>query len=115
MIDVPTIEEALKSFLQKDLSISIDGKVVREGRLILVALKTFYINLKLSSRDDPSKLVLYELPFPFDSQIEANKLTLSYILDDFVKKDVDITHSLMIFNAKKPAKLLNTRVVISAH
>lgn len=111
-IEIAQAEHLFNSLLQKEISISLDGKVLKEGKLILFSIKTFYLNFKFKSKLNSEKMPIMELPFPFRVTNKCGSIILSYRIDDFINKNIDMDCALSMCMPQKPSKLLNSEVKI---
>lgn len=111
MIRVPLIESVFRNLLQRDVVVSLNKKVLKQGKLTLFALKGFHLNLKLCT--SAKKYTLLELPYPFSIKTTKTSLTLSYRPVDFAIDSEDIRQLLSAgAGFRKTGKLLNCDVII---
>jgi len=84
------IDELFNSLFQKEISINLGNKVLREGRLLLFCIKDFYLHFTLVY-DGANKI--FELPYPFKAYNEeqGKVLVLDYRLKSFTKGLPDIS------------------------
>ncbi len=66
------------NILQKKISIICNNKIIRQGRLLLLSQKDFYITFTISIKGQTKK---YEVPYPFFIEVEPDKITLDYRID----------------------------------
>lgn len=104
------IEDKFKYFLQRDIVISIDSKIIKEGKLILFNQRDFYLNFNLKNNNQEQKK--FELPYPFDVIEEDNHLILSYELESLSKNDAELYYKLISLNKKHNSRYYNSRVLI---
>ena len=112
MLSVSHIETVFKKNLQRDITISLNKKILKQGRLTLFALKGFYLNLKLIT--PAKKFILVELPFPFSVIDSQSTISLSYKPCD-CGIDAETIRRLLAANTsfRKTSKLLNSEILIS--
>lgn len=110
--DVTEFEESFNDLLQQDIAIMLNGKVLRRGRLVLFAIKNFYLVFSILQNKDSAKLTQYELPIPFYYTKINNKYNLSYKVTDFYCKDSDIELSSKLLTKTKYHKLYDKNIVI---
>lgn len=107
-----TVEENLKQFLQRNITIRIDDKILRQGRLILFNLKDYYLifTLKIKNRNKT-----YELPYPFrNTFLTVDSLQFDYRLANLHNNEPTILkHN--IFCSSKKSKLYDKVVTIEAN
>ena len=105
------VEIAFNDFLQRNLEFRIYGKLVKEGKLVLINQRDFYINLYLKMDNNEKKK--YEIPYPFKIYSKDNILTLEYTISSFGTTDHNIKYRLLSLNKKTNSKLYNNKLVIS--
>lgn len=69
------LTDALSNILQKDIVIRCNNKILRQGTLLLLHPKDFYITFTIKIK---GLTKTYELPYPFSIQIEDNQLLFDY-------------------------------------
>lgn len=68
MIAIPAnIENTLTNLLQRRISIEVDGRIIKTGKLILYTTKYFFISLTLETNKKSKEKV--EIPIPFDVEV----------------------------------------------
>lgn len=102
------IAESFKPFLLRDIVVRTDKKILRRGVLKIFQLKQYYIRLYLEV-DDKQKQ--YEIPYPFATSMDKNKLTLNYELST-IMKDEDIVVQTKLLDASNKSKIYNNLVYI---
>lgn len=83
-------EEKFLPFFQKEISITLDNKVLRQGKLLLFSIKDFYLHFTLYSKKLTKN---FELPYPFSAYTdsgESNILVLDYKVKSFTRDLNDI-------------------------
>lgn len=106
-----TVEENLKLFLQRNVTIRIGDRILRQGKLILFNLKDYYIILTLKVK---GRNKTYELPYPFENSIDDEvKLTFDYSLSLLHNNDPMILKH-RVFCTSKKSKLYDKIVTIEA-
>jgi len=104
------IEQAFINFLQKDLIFSIDGKIVKEGKLILFSKNDYYIHFTLKTSSDSKKK--YEIPYPFNIKAGDGYIVLNYEIDHLSDGKNELFYRLKSLNKRTNAKIYNNRMVI---
>jgi len=103
---------ALRNALQKNVIFEVNGKVLREGRLILFNIKDFYITFSIITSKHISKT--YELPVPFGVERHPNKIVFDYSIDKITKNN-SVTKYLIktVYNKLgKKSKLYDSKLTI---
>ena len=108
-----TSEKNFIPFLQKNISIMLDNKTLKQGRLLLFCIKDFYLNFTLMCGNGTKT---FELPYPFDTYMESltsHVLILDYKLKTLTNTvpSLDENVSLLSVNGK-PMKFFNNTVKI---
>jgi hypothetical protein len=104
------IEEQFKYFLQRHIIFSIDGKIIKEGKLMLFNKKDYYLILYIKNNNQEQKK--YEIPYPFSSRMDNNRLVLDYKLESISNKDVELYYRLASLNQTTNSKFFNTTVSV---
>ena len=106
------IEENLKPFLQRNIQITVDNKIIREGKLILFNLKDYHIILTIKIK---GKNKTYEIPYPFVSTVETpDILAFDYRLKH-IHRDAPEIKSHKVFLANKTSRLYNAVVYMKSY
>jgi len=108
MID--TLEKALNKYLQQKITLSIHGKVFKNGKLVLFSIKDFYLNFTFSIQNVKK---IYEIPYPFYFSSKEGKIILDYTLSKFHHNIKEIIDYSRLVHPKKPTKFFDTRVEIA--
>jgi len=107
------LEKNLQAFFQKDISIMLENKLLRQGKLLLFSVKDFYIHFIIVTNDMTKS---FELPYPFNCyKDEKNKniLILDYKLKSFTKGLSEIhERAKVIYNKEKHMKYFDSCVKI---
>ena len=111
-ISTEKLEHDMSNLLQQELIITHKMKVLKEGRLTLFSIKDFYLNFKLQSADS-SRLILFEIPYPFEYTLMPSGIIMSYKADKFIKTDAELQHMIKFYFFNKPSKFYDTDVTIT--
>jgi len=112
MISPDIVEKNISNILQKQVEFAIEKKVIKAGKLMLFCIKDFYCNFTLFSSTKNKKL-LYEIPYPFDIEIQDASIIFDYTFDTFQKNNPNIIDNINIFKGtKKLSKLFNKKLII---
>lgn len=104
------LENNFKYFLQRDIVISIDSKIIKEGKLILFNQRDFYLNFNIKNNNQEQKK--FELPYPFEIINKGTYLILSYELQALSKNDSELYYKLISLNKKHNSRYYNSKVMI---
>ena len=106
-------ENTFTPFFQKEICIVIDNKVLRQGKLLLFAIKDFYLHFTIVSNNVTKT---YELPYPFDAYVmgvSSKSIVLDYKTKTFTKDLPEIfDKAKMLFNKDKHMKFFDSIVKI---
>ena len=106
------IEELFLSFLQKDISIVLENKTIKQGKLLLFCVKDFYLNFTLLSNNI---IKTFELPYPFLTRTESlstANLLLDYKTHTLFKTAPTIKNNILFASKDKHMKFYNNIVKI---
>jgi len=107
---VENLEKNINKFLQRKISISINNKFTKTGKLILFCIKDFYLVFTLAVYQ--SKKIV-EIPYPFEYIVNADKIILSYMINKFCSNINEVETHVKLLTPKKPNKFFNSCVEIS--
>jgi len=112
MTSVEEIEELIKPFLLTDITFTLESKKLKQGKLILFAIRDFFCVFTIF---DPvkNKKTAYEIPYPFNIEVTPNELIFNYTIEAFSEKSVDIKEKLKTTKFKKVSKMFNKKVIVS--
>lgn len=106
-------EEKFLPFFQKNISIVLDNKTLRQGRLLLFCIKDFYLHFTISCNGTTKT---FELPYPFRTYTDAissNVLILDYKINSFTQDLGNITDKAkLLYNKEKHMKFFNNVIKI---
>ena len=105
------VERDFTALLQKNIQFVHRDKVLKEGRLVLFAIKDFYLDFQLLPNNS-TKMVHFEIPYPFKYTNNPDHLVLSYLEEYFTKRDPEVEHSILFYFIKNPSKYYNSEVTI---
>lgn len=111
-ISTEIIERDISALLQQELQITHKNKTLKEGRLMLFAVKDFYLHFKLQQQLG-GKFTLFEIPYPFFYERTSSGILLSYKVNHFLKNDAELKHLSRLYFFNKPSKFYDTDVVIT--
>lgn len=105
------MESQFKYFLQRDVVLSLNSKIIKEGKLVLYNRKDYYFHLylKMPNNNQQKKV---EIPYPFNIIRKDNYLILDYTLQSISKNDNELYFKLMSLSQKCNSKFYNTKILI---
>lgn len=99
------VENKLKQLLQRNISLQIKDKVLKEGRLILFNIKDFYVIFTL--RNAKGEVKKYETPLPFDSYIKDGVCVFDYQFNRLTTKNSPLYFKIVTLTSTKKSKFYN--------
>lgn len=105
-----SLEKTINKFLQRKISISINNKFTKTGKLILFSVKDFYLVFTLAVQQ--SKKIV-EIPYPFDYQVGEGRVMLNYMINKFCANINEVETHVKLLTPKKPNKFFNSCAEIS--
>lgn len=106
-------EDKFLPFFQKDISIVLENKTLRQGKLLLFSIKDFYLHFTLLTNNNTK---VFELPYPFFTFTEPSSsyiLVLDYSLKCFTRDLPEITdRALALTKKEKHMKFFNNEIRI---
>jgi hypothetical protein len=84
------LDELLKAFLQTNIKFVVNNKVLREGRLMVFHIKSFYVSFVIKTKKDQDKI--YEVPRPFGVHtLNGSKLIFDYSLNQIHRDETKLS------------------------
>jgi hypothetical protein len=100
------IEKTFGSFLQSKISFDINGKSIKKGKLILIAIKDFHVFFILQTDSGDNKQFIIPMPFGI-SKNTADTITLDYTHNTLCRGNKDILLKLRTVSKKKNTRFFN--------
>lgn len=112
MIISEHVEQVLKDTLQNNVQFILNGKIVREGKMIIYTVKDYYITFNFINLKGQQKH--YEVPVPFIIRKQGNDIIMSYEVEHATKRDIDCDRLVdqLVTKLKKKSKLMNNKLVV---
>ena len=104
------VEDFFKYFLQRNLVFSLQGKIIKEGNLLLYKQNDYYILLYLKTNNQEQKK--FEIPYPFSIEKENGYYVLNYNLSSISKSDSELYYRLISLNQKSNSRFHNTKIMV---
>lgn len=99
---IDDVEKQFKEFFQSNISFVIDGKVIKKGKLLNVAVKDFYITFQIEINKTGIKI--FEVPYPYNITKIQDGLMFDYTLDTLTYNDPYKFVKVKNFKPKKNSK-----------
>lgn len=103
-------ENCLKEFLQQNIKLQVNEKVLKEGKLVLFNIKDFYIIFTFKTPNN--ELKKYEMPLPYESRVEDNIGHLDFRFEKITKKASPLFYKIKCLNTTKKSKFYDSIVYI---
>ena len=100
------VENQLKQFLQSNVKLQINEKVLKEGRLILFNIKDFYVIFTI--RNAKNEIKKYETPLPFDCYIKEGECVFDYRFERLTNKNSTLFMKIVTLTSSKKSKFFNS-------
>ena len=105
-------DNTITDYLLKEIIIMHNNKVLRQGRLLLFAVKDFYLHFTLSINNQTKH---FELPYPFDTKRPHNNLLLlDFSLSSFKAEYKDIEFKIKNIGSHKKSRYYNSIIRLHA-
>jgi hypothetical protein len=103
------VEDIFKPFLQKNIIFSVDGKILKEGKLFLFSRKDYYLIFYLKINNQDRK---FELPYPFKATLNENYIEMDYNFSSISNNDSELYYRLMSLNNNIKSRYLNNKITV---
>ena len=112
MIISDHVEQVLKDTLQNNVQFIPNGKIIREGTMVIYTVKDYYITFNFINTKGQEKH--YEVPVPFDIVKNKNEIVMSYEVHHATKNDFNCNWLVkqLVTKLKKKSKLMNNKLVV---
>ena len=107
---VEQLERLFNPLLQQKINFSVNGKVIKNGKLVLFSVKDFYLNFTLITQNVKK---IYEIPYPYSYFFKKGNVVLDYSLSKFHHNITDIINYSRLVQPKRPTKFFDTYVELS--
>jgi hypothetical protein len=110
------LESACMFLLQKNISLELNNKVYKQGKLIIFYQKNFYLTFILDTIKKKREKV--EIPIPFDVELheEDDLVYFDYRLKTLAKHSPEVENYLKVYSSKKNSnKFWNIILTIDAN
>ena len=93
------IETALANVLQRDIHIICNNKTIKQGKLINYSINDYVITFTI--RNNKKQLKSYDMYYPYDMQIDNDKILFDYTVDTLSSQNEQL---LDLLRATRPVK-----------
>jgi len=114
MTPIEDIEQLIKPLLLRNISFTVDNKTLKSGKLILFSVKDFFCVFTLTTPDRGNKRFIYEIPYPFTTNVTISSLEFDYTIDSFCLNNNNIAAATKKISLNRPSKLFNKKMVVIA-
>lgn len=105
------LNQTLKQFLLQNITIQVEQRTVRKGKLKMFSLKQFYCKLTLDIGKGETRHL--ELPYPFAVTGDDKQCLFDYKLTSFVHPSSSVSSKIKFLNNKNASKFYDKVVSIS--
>lgn len=105
-------DSVITDYLLKEIAIAHNNKILRQGRLLLFAVKDFYLHFTLSTG---SQTKHFEIPYPFEAKrVNDDLLLLDFSLSSFKAEYDNIDVKIKGIGSKKKSRYYNSIIRLHA-
>ena len=109
------IEEACMFLLQKTLTLELNNKTYKEGKLILFYQKNFYLTFIMDTVKKKREKVEIPIPFGVEMHEDDNLVYFDYRFKTLTKHDPELETYLRLYSSKRNSnKFWDTILTIDA-
>lgn len=102
----------MTEYLLKEIAIAHNNKILRQGRLLLFAVKDFYLHFTLNTGNQTKH---FELPYPFETKrVNGDLLLLDFSLSSFKAEFDNIETKVKGIGTKKRSRYFNSIIRLHA-
>jgi len=102
----------ISHYFLKDIAISHNSKVLREGQLLLFFIKDFYLHFTLKTGNQTKQ---FEMPYPFEvKKPSEDLLLLDFTLSSFKAEFDDIDRKIINIGPHKKSRYYNSIIRVHA-
>lgn len=110
------IEAACMFLLQKNISLELNNKLFKQGKLIIFYQKNFYLTFVLDNAKKKREKIEIPIPFEIELHEEDNLIYFDYRLKTLAKHSPEAENYLKVYSSKKNStKFWNTILSIDAN
>jgi len=110
------LEEVCKSLLQKRVTLELNNKIFKQGKIILFYQKNFYLTFLMDTAKKEREKI--EIPIPYDVELheEDDLIYFDYRLKTLAKHAPEVENYLKVYSCKNNAnKFWNTILTIDGN
>ena len=96
-INGSSLEELCKHLLQKDISLEINNKIFKQGKLILFYQKNFYLTFILNTAKKDGDKIEIPIPFETEAHLDDNLIYFDYRIKTLAKLAPEIENYLKVY------------------
>lgn len=97
------IEKHFYSFLLSKISFEIENRVIKKGKLVLIAVRDFHVFFTLQNEQGENKQFIIPLPYGIKKS-KTGEIELDYTLDT-----LSMQNKALLFKLKTTTRKKNTR------
>jgi hypothetical protein len=109
------LEKVCKFLLQKNLTLELNKKVHKEGKLILFYQKNFYLTFVMDTAKKAKEKIEIPIPFEIEAHEDDNLVYFDYRVKTLAKHAPEIINHLVVYPSKVAGnKFWDTILTINA-
>jgi hypothetical protein len=109
------IEQTCKFLLQKNLTLELNKKIHKQGKLILFYQKNFYLTFVMDTAKKAREKIEIPIPFEIETHEDEDLVYFDYRIKTLAKHAPEIINHLVVYPAKVAGnKFWDTILTISA-
>jgi hypothetical protein len=106
------LEHKLKSLILKNVDFTLDGKLIKRGKIKLFNTKQFFIRFKL---DFDGETKDWELPYPFKLEDTNDGFIFNYCLSAFCPPTELVFYKMKLVDRSAASKLHNSHLRVVSY
>jgi len=103
------VENHFKDFLLSKVVFEINNKVIKKGKLILIAVKDFHIFFVIQSETGDSKQFIVPLPYGL-TKVDEKSLCLDYTMETLCMGNKGLFFKFKTTSRKKTSRFFDTKM-----
>jgi hypothetical protein len=110
-----SLEESCKFLLQKKITLEINNKIIKQGKLLIFQQKNFYINFIFEKTSNKVEKIEIPIPYDIENYYDENLIYFDYRLKSLSKFSPEIETNLLFYPKKISGnKFWDTILIINA-
>ena len=111
MLSTIEIEDKFNRFLQKDVEFLLEDKSIKNGKLMLFSIKSFYFTFILSA-EGRNKHINFEIPYPFLINFLPDQVNFNYHSKNLFRGNIDVECRSLLYSYKRPLRYFQNEIIM---